>query len=587
MSKRNHPLTPASSRSGAVLASLSFGLLATVTAFLLLFALAPASYWSTRAQVEAPFGVAALMRLIDLSHHAAAPVLDLSGPASGRLGALAAYVFSWLGYPWTLARSLWTVMISIDMTLQLPLRLVGAICTGWVVAVPIYRQVLSRTPQVRGAQWIDGPKTLWFGAAIGAARNYLAALVNEAPGGVELAPGLSLPKRAEHESIFSLGLPGSGKTIIIEGLTYQAIVRGDRALCLDAKGALLRRITALVGRRNRAVIGIGRNSSVWAIGRDIRSPHAAARVPAIMIPESRDPVWSAASRLVLKGIILKLIGDHGQQWGWRELQTAISKPVEEIANDLRPVMRQVAEMLRSKGDDPTTMSLSVVFNMIAHASELVDTCAAMEAEARPRISLVDWVRKRTRQRIIVLQHDLSNRDNSELLLTVIFRVLASGLLGPDVEDNVDHGIWIFGDELPRFRGAMKDIMELASLGRSRGIRVVATAQSLAQLEEATTRAAADALIENFGTIIVCKARTGRNATELSETLMGVTTFGIDSLSKKGEVDLHKLPALSPHQMTTCLGLMIDWRGAKSIRASIVGFDHVYVVEWPLGIWKRL
>ena len=33
-------------------------------------------------------------------------------------------------------------------------------------------------------------------------------------------------------------------------------------------------------------------------------------------------------------------------------------------------------------------------------------------------------------------------------------------------------------------------MELASLGRSRGIRVVATAQSLAQLEEASTRAAA-------------------------------------------------------------------------------------------------
>jgi hypothetical protein len=69
--------------------------------------------------------------------------------------------------------------------------------------------------------------------------------------------------------------------------------------------------------------------------------------------------------------------------------------------------------------------------------------------------------------------------------------------------------------------------------------------------------------------------------------MGVTTFGIESLSKKGELDLHKLPALSPHQMTTCLGLMIDWRGAKSIRASIVGFDNVYVVEWPLGIWKRL
>jgi hypothetical protein len=67
----------------------------------------------------------------------------------------------------------------------------------------------------------------------------------------------------------------------------------------------------------------------------------------------------------------------------------------------------------------------------------------------------------------------------KLLLTVIFRVLASELLGSDIEDNMDHGIWIFGDELVRFRGAIKEIVELSSLGRSRGIRVVAAAQSFA------------------------------------------------------------------------------------------------------------
>ena len=117
------------------------------------------------------------------------------------------------------------------------------------------------------------------------------------------------------------------------------------------------------------------------------------------------------------------------------------------------------------------------FSILATASEIVDTCASMEADGRPRISLLDWARKRSRQRIIVLRHDLSNRENSELLLTLMFRVLASELLAPDTADDVDHGVWIVADELPRFRGAMKDIVELASLGRSRGIRVVATAQN--------------------------------------------------------------------------------------------------------------
>ncbi len=108
-------------------------------------------------------------------------------------------------------------------------------------------------------------------------------------------------------------------------------------------------------------------------------------------------------------------------------------------------------MLRSKGDDPAMMSLSIIFNMIAHVSEIIDTCAVMEADGRPRILLADWARKRTRQRVVVLQHDPSNRESSELLLTGILRVLASELLGPDVEDNIDRGSWIFGDELSRFR----------------------------------------------------------------------------------------------------------------------------------------
>jgi fibrillarin-like rRNA methylase len=578
MSKPTHPLTPVASRSGAVLAGLSFALLAAATAFLILFAIVPAFYWSTRDQVELPFDLAAILRSIAMSHHAAAPVLSLSGDAKERLGEVAAYIAGWMSYPFAIGRAFWMLLTSIDMAIQLPLRAMGMALAGWVVAVPIYRQVLSRTPKLRSARWIDGPRTLWFGAAIGTAQSHLAALAAEFPDGIELAPGLRLPKRAEHESAFAVGLPGSGKTVIVEGMARQAIVRGDHVLYLDVKGALHKRLIPLVGRRNCAVIGIGRPSCIWAIGRDIRSPEAASRVAAITIPESRDPVWSAASRLVFKGLLSKLVSKHRQNWGWRELQTAISKPVEEIANDLRPTMRQVAEMLRGKGDDPTTMSLSV--------AEIVDACASMEADGRPCISLLDWARKRSRQRIIVLQHDLSNRDNSELLLSLMFRVLASELLAADMADDVDHGVWIVADELPRFRGAMKDIMELASLGRSRGIRVVATAQSLAQIEEASTKAAAEALTENFATIVVCKARAGKNATALSETLMGITTVGIDPPGE-GETELHDVPALSAHEMSTSLGLTIDWRGRKSIRASIVGFDNVYVVEWPLDTWQRL
>lgn len=185
MSKSTHPLTPVAPRSGAVLAALAFALLAATTAFLILFSVLPAFYWSTRDHVELPFDLAALMRLIAMSHHAAAPALILSGEASERLGELATYVAGCFGYPFAIAKAFWRLLTSIDMSVQLPLRAMGMILAGSVVAVPVYRQVLSRTPNLRSARWIDGPRTLWFGAAIGAARNRLVALTAEFPDGIE------------------------------------------------------------------------------------------------------------------------------------------------------------------------------------------------------------------------------------------------------------------------------------------------------------------------------------------------------------------------------------------------------------------
>jgi hypothetical protein len=250
-------------------------------------------------------------------------------------------------------------------------------------------------------------------------------------------------------------------------------------------------------------------------------------------------------------------------------------------------MPQVAEMLRGKGDDPTTMSLSVLFNMVAHVSEIVDTCAAFEAEGRSRLSLTRWAQGRTRTRAIVLEHDMSDPENSALLLGVQLRILTGELLSHRVPDGTDHRIWTFADELPRFKAAAPNVADLAALGRSRGVRVVASAQSFAQLERAMTRAGAEALTENFGTMIVCKARPGRNAEDIAANIVGKTTYETGSADEKNGPSLHDRPTLSPLQMSTCLGLTIDWRGRKYIRAAIVGWGDVYVAEWPLDRWETL
>jgi hypothetical protein len=248
-------------------------------------------------------------------------------------------------------------------------------------------------------------------------------------------------------------------------------------------------------------------------------------------------------------------------------------------------MQQVAELLRSREGEPTSMALSTVFNMISHVDDFIAVFADMEAAGWPRVSLDGWVAGTTRP-VLVLQHDLGNFELSQRLIAAMVSIISSELLSSRVKDGVDHCIWIFADELPRFAGAIPDVSQLASLGRSRGIRVVGSAQSFAQLQEALTAAGAEALTENFGKIIICKVRPGKSAEQVADALVGQATYAM-KVGKDQVETIHRLPTLSPSEMAKALGLTTDWRGAKSIRAAVVGLGDVCVLEWKFSEWPGL
>lgn len=586
MSKRHHDLTPVPDETKARgAASGAFVLVATIVAAFM-FVVLPVNGWSTVGGHQANFDIKALWDLVsDVATDAAPKYPTFVDNGIALLIDLIAYCALWLVFPLGFLAALPSRLAEADLLVDVPIRLIGVTVAGRTAAGMVFRHVVGRAPHRRGATWIDGPKVLWFADALAAAGNYHRPLIKNATVGVALAPGLLLPRLAEHESVFIIGLPGSGKSVIAEGLMRQASDRKERLLCLDVKGGLFRRITGTVGKGTASVVGLGSGCGVWAIGQDLKNRQAAQRTAALLIPDSKDPVWSAASRLLFAGLLVKLHESDGWNWGWTEVKRSISRPVEAIAADLAPTMQQVAELLRSKEGEPTSMALSTVFNMISHVDDFVGVFADMEAAGWPRVSLDSWVQGKSR-RVLILQHDLGNSELSERLLAAMLSIVSSGLLSSRLEDGIDHGIWIFADELPRFAGAAAGVSQLASLGRSRGIRIVASAQSIAQLEEKLSTAGAEALTENFGKVIICKVRPGRNAEQIAETLVGQVTYGVKT-GRDGDETTHKLPALSPDEMTKTLGLSMDWRGAKSIRAAVVGMGDVYVLEWRFSDWPGL
>lgn len=585
MNINNHELTaipdtwPAR-RSAAVL-SILVGLVVT----LVLFGLWPIVGWNAEATDSVTLNLGDLASIIGSTASEAMPKFEESHdfPISYII-ALALHYVLWLGFPISFVFALPAQLAAWDLLVDVSMRFLAIVGVGVCTAEAVFRHVVSRAPYRRRAVWVDGPRVLWFAEAVTGASNYLRKLVDDAGRGVQLAPRVNLPRKAEHESMLILGLPGSGKSVIAEGLMYQAIQRGDRLLCVDVKGTLADRITHHFGAEIVNVSGMEPGGGVWAIGQDITNRMTASRIAALLIPESKDPVWSAASRLLLAGLLMLQVQDRGRNWGWGEVKRSISRPVEEIAADLAPTMRQVAEMLRNRDGEPTSMALSTLFNMISHIDDLVEACAALEAQGWPKVSLRSWIAGKTRP-VLVLRHDLGNRELSERLLSAMVRSVASDLLSKNVKDNCDHGIWIFADELPRIGAAARDVSELASLGRSRGIRVVASAQSQAQLEEKLSPAAAEALTENFDKIIICKVRPGKSAERIATSMLGTATYAIKG--KDGAQTLQKVAALSASEMTRTLGMSIDWLGNKSIRAAVVGLDNIYVMEWKFSEWPSL
>ncbi|MDC9823277.1 type IV secretion system DNA-binding domain-containing protein [Devosia sp. ZB163] len=586
MNSKQHALTPVPDETKARGAAFTAFVLAAIVVAAFVFAILPIRGWNAVAGHTAYFDLNALVGLVGELVAEAAPIY----PTSSDNGLVLlinfiGYFVEWLLVPLSFLVALPARLAGADLSTDVSIRLIGVVVAGLVAADLVFRHVASRAPHHRRATWIDGPRVLWFGEAIAAAGGLLRPMIKEAPVGVTLAPGLQLPRLAEHESLFIMGLPGSGKTVIAEGIMRQAVERKERLLCLDVKGGLFRRITRVFGKGTASVVGLGRGCGVWAIGQDLRSRQAAQRIAALLIPDSKDPVWSAASRLLFAGMLVKLRETRGRNWGWTDVKHSISRPVEAIAAELAPTMQQVAELLRNREGEPTSMALSTIFNMISHVDDFVGVFADMEAAGWPKISLAKWVVAEAHP-VLVLQHDLGNAELSGRLIATMLSVVASELLSSRVEDGVDHGIWLFADELPRFSGAAGDVSLLASLGRSRGIRIVASAQSIAQLEEKLSATGAEALLENFGKVVICKVRPGKNAEQIAETLVGQATFGVN-VGKDGEQSIHKLPALSPSEMAKALGLTMDWRGGKSIRAAVAGLGDVYVLEWKFSEWTGL
>jgi hypothetical protein len=556
MSKRTHPLQslpdPAPAQAAAIVAMLA----AFAAIFIFLLEVVPPQGWHMGEERLVTLRTTELVRAMTMGW-AKLPELETIGDAAS-----------------------WVIVAATGPMEQLVLRGVAAqmLCLGiaallgaWAIGVDVYRSRLRTQPRVKAVTTAIGsePRFGPFGASV-LEDAWQQRRLTEGEG-IRLAPGVIMPRDVESEHIALLGATGGGKSTILEGLLRQAIRRGDRALLVDVKGHLGQRL----GIKNTAEISLvpGSSSTIWRIGVDIRNRQDATELAAALIPQSRDPIWSDGGRLYLTGLVVALQRKHRSKWGWQHLQAFLALPFPDQEALILQSMPDVTALLQKRDGDPTATVMSILVTVIANVGSLVWAMAEREKARGSYFSLRAWAAGKSRAQVVIMRLEYDQE-----------RCLASTLLGNQVVDGRDNSIWLGLDELPRFCDA-QTVERLVALGRSRGIRIVAALQTPSQLRREIGADATTALLANFGIQIISRIAPGPERKEISDAWFGMRTVTwTDPATDKasGAVQTKEIAVLSEAELTGQLGKFYRLDGRPFIRAAVTGFEHVPILDWPVG-----
>ena len=399
----------------------------------------------------------------------------------------------------------------------------------------------------------------------------------------EIAPGIPFPSTEWTRQVLVVGGTGSGKSTFLKPLIDKIVRAREQILLFDPKGEFTAQWPQLW-----ILAPWDARSLAWDIARDVRGIGDARKfAEALVVGGGNDPMWSNAARQIVVGLLLRLKGGRGDDWGWAELASLLAAPLPELC---AIIAESHPEALRAV-EKASVTTQGILINLASFCAPVFDLARAWGAHPpERRISFVEWAKGGSKRRGIVLQGHESYSELSRCYVRGVFEAVSSIVASAEGEEDPRRKLWIVADEFPQL--SKVPIRSILSMGRSRNCRCVLAFQDFAQVEEVHGDKFARAMGSMCGTIVVAQIQQGETAdavakmlgTRLVEREVRSTTF--QSGSKGSTTVSHareESPIYKPSELGSRLGATADRKG---VVCALIHGGEAYELTWPMHPRRR-
>ncbi|MDX1808948.1 MAG: type IV secretion system DNA-binding domain-containing protein [Sulfurospirillaceae bacterium] len=280
-----------------------------------------------------------------------------------------------------------------------------------------------------------------------------------------------IPKVATRQHIGFIGTTGSGKT---QGMMqiFEAFFHSKKII-IDVKGDY---VSTFKKEDDLIFCPLDERTIKWNIFNDIETYQDVANIALSLIPENpkvSDQYFDRAARSVLEGVLIGLskMQKPSNKMIWETI-TSPKNIIEIMKTDDEAKQKMEAHI--DDGLDKQTRG--IIGTILANAGGALEALANMDGD----FSFKKWTQNEINKKSIFLLGEERILDSMLPLYRLVVEIVAGELLSMLDDENRELFFWL--DELPRLKKLHK-VIDLMTLARSKGGKVVYSVQTIKQLEE--------------------------------------------------------------------------------------------------------